>query len=440
MKYLIISPNGLSAFMIPHLGQSKEVEKIYFCCPDKQQPNLLKDMNSFKGWGKLELCTDPFLILNQNGSENLTVLIDDVGIGPLADHLRGLGFRVIGGSELTDRIENDRQFGTDLMNRIMDVPKSTPFTSFEQGMSWLKGQDPETRYVFKPDNADCPKEYTYVADDISDLISTMKDFKSKWKWETKFQLQEFIKGVECDVAMWFNGDDFVKDQIYYFENKKVLTGDLGVAGGGEVAAEFATDPNGLYKTIFDKLKPVLKKSGYVGQIAINTMISEDNKRPYFLEITARFGYPSLPLDITLMEDANQNLHNFFQGLLSKKIKSVYARNRMAVVLVVSTPPYPHGDFDGIARGLPVSWESEWDRYIFPYGIMYDKDSRQIVLSDGRGYVFNVACSDTTIDGAKAMLYDTYISAIKMRHKQYRTDLAVNAKERIKKVKEWGLVV
>ncbi len=439
MNYLIYSPSGISSFLVPHLCRNKDVEKVYFCCPDKTQPDLLKDMERFKGWEKLERCTEPFLFLSQNGKENVTVLIDDVGVGSFGDHLRSLGFRVVGGSSLTDRMENDRQFGTDLMKKIMDVPDTVSFTSFEQGIGWLKGKKPEERFVFKPDNCDVPKEYTYVAKDVADLVSMMQDVKSKWKWETAFQLQTFIKGVECDCSMWFDGEDFLPDLTFYFENKKVLTGDLGVAGGGEVAAQIVREPQGAYWDIFQKLKPVLKKSGYVGQMSINTMIGEEDKKPYFLEMTARFGYPSLPMDITMIEDGKHDMHEFFQNLLEKKKKSLYPHDKVATVLVVSTPPYPHGEIDGCAKGVALELEEKWMEYYFLYGVMYDLKSKKIVLSDGSGYCLNVTCCFDNADGAVQMTYETYLPGIKLRNMQYRTDLGKSFKERVKKVKEWGLL-
>lgn len=438
--YLIYSKTGISLFLVPHLVQSKDVGTVFFVCPDTAQKDLGQDMDMFRGWGKMRREQDLWKVINEHEKDSLIIVIDDVGVGSLADHLRSMGYKVIGGSQLMDRFENERDFGTKLMGKIMHVPPTKAFKNFQEGVVFLKSQEKDARFVFKPDDCDVPKEYTYVAKDVADMVEMIGELKGKWKWEESFQLQTFIQGTETDVSRWFDGENYLPNTTtYYFENKKVLTGDLGVAGGGEVAVQFVRDDEGEYDEIFKKLLPFMRKTGYIGQISINTMVSEEDKHPYFLEVTARFGYPSFPMDITMLEEKGHTMHDFFLNLLEKKKKEMYPKNVIATVLVVTSPPYPHGEIDGKAKGLPITWEKDWDRYVYPYGIKYDKDSGKTVFSDGTGMGLNVTCVDKTLKGAVSMTYETYVPSIHVKNMQYRIDLGDSAEKRIKELKSMGIL-
>src|SRR5258708_2930043 len=271
MKYLIISTCGLGLFLVPRLNKIKEVEKIYFYHKDTHYQSAGKGMENLPEWSKLELITDYNKAISESTKEDLVVVIDDVGAGETGDYLRKLGYRVIGGSKFGDKIEDDRQFATDLMSRVMDIPETEVFTSFDAGIQFLKGQDKTERFVFKPNDADVPKEYTYVSKDVADMLSVIQDFKLEWKWKESFQLQKVVKGIEVDFNAYFNGNEFIDNSmLLYFENKPFMDDDIGPATGGSIAVAFARKPQGIFWDILNKLTPLLKKNGYKGQLAINS--------------------------------------------------------------------------------------------------------------------------------------------------------------------------
>lgn len=284
MKYLIVSPVGIGIFMAPRLGKAKEVEKVYFYMMNNEVKHLGKDMNKVPGWEKFEVVTDMGQVLNSVSKSDLTIIIDDVGAGELGKYLRDQGYKVIGGSPLTDRIEEERQFATDLMSRIMDVPESTSFQSWDRAIEFVKTNEPEDRLVFKPNDANAPKEYTYLGKDVAELVEAMKEFRSHWKWKEDFQIQRFVKGTEVDFSAYFNGKDYIENSMMiYFENKPIMNDDIGPASGGAIAVEFARPLKGIFADILNKLKPALAKSGYIGQISCNSILSDEDKKPYFLE-------------------------------------------------------------------------------------------------------------------------------------------------------------
>lgn len=435
MNYVIISLEGHSFFLVPRLNRITEVEKIYFCISDMQ--TLGKDLNELPEYSKLELSPDYNYALNRCNKEKDYIIIDDVGAGETGERLRKEGWKnVIGGGKLADQLEEDRTLATNLMKKIMNVPETYTFDTFEAGIAFLKSQDKKERFVFKPNDADVPKEYTYVSKDIPDLIERMKEFKTDWQWKAQFQLQKFIKGTEVDFNGFFNGKEFINLTIY-FENKPIMNDDIGPSGGGAIAVQISRPFKGLFADILNKLKPIFIKDGYKGCIAINSIVSEEDHKPFFIEFTNRFGYPSLPLDVTMLEDNGKTIHDLFKALIIETNPELFPLNKPSVVVSVGIPPYPGKTGVEKTKGTKISWSKDWDIYFFPNYIMHDK-KKGIVLSGISSEVLQVTCMDETIDGAVAMLYDTYMPTLRLKSAMYRTDCGKSAKERLKKVKDYDL--
>ncbi len=423
--------------MVPRLGKSDSVEKIYFCPLDTQMRSLGKDMNKYPDWEKLEIVYDYNKVINLHKPSELIVVIDDAGAGETGKHLEDLGYKVIGGKPITDKLEEDRQFATDLMKRVMDVPESVSFQNWQRAMEFVKTNEPETRLVFKPNDHEVPKEYTYVAKDVADMVDALHKFKAEWKWKEDFQIQKFIKGTEVDFNAYFNGKDYLTNSMMiYFENKPFMSGDIGPATGGAIAVQFAKPLEGIFADILNKLKPMLVKEKYKGQLAVNCIVSDEDKKPYFLEFCGRFGYPSLPLDITLLEKNGHTVDELFTALAEGEMRDLFPTDKIGVTVTVFFPPAPNPHKIEEADGEPMSWDLKWDRYFFPYFIKYDKE---MVLTGDSSWVAQVTCVDNTLDGATSMLYDTYMPTLKLKNQMFRNDLGSDAKKRIQKLREVKLI-
>jgi len=437
MKILILSPLSLSMFIVPRLNKEPEIEKIYFYIKDTNMKCVGRGMENVQDWEKLELVSDYSKVLNENKPSELIVFIDDVGMGETGKYLRDIGYKVIGGTPFTDRIEEERQFATDLMKRIMNVPDSTSFTSFDAGMQFIKNFEPEERLIFKPNDSEVPKEYTYVSKDVPDLLEAMKSFEAEWKWKEDFQIQKFIKGVEVDFSAFFNGKEYLTNSMMiYFENKPLCSGNIGPATGGSIAVEFARKPDGIFWPILEKLKPALQKVGYKGQLAINCIVSEEDHKPYFLEFCGRIGYPSFPIDISLMEEKGKSVWNLIKALANGENPDLFPTDKIAVTASVYSIPISTSKNITDFKYEPVDWDIKYDKYFFPYFIMYDEG---IVMAGVAPDVMNVTCVGSTIDGAVSMLYDIYMPALHLKDKVYRDDLGKDAKERIKALREWKVL-
>jgi len=159
------------------------------------------------------------------------IVFDDVGFGSVAESLRKAGKLVVGGSEYTDKIEEDREFGQNEMERVgMSVLPHWDFTDFGSAIEFIKSNP--SRYVFKPSgtiNSD-QKGILFLGqeEDGKDLIEILEQNKKQWaKKIKKFQLQKLAAGVEVAAGAFFNGEDFIYPVNINFEHKKLFPGDIG---------------------------------------------------------------------------------------------------------------------------------------------------------------------------------------------------------------------
>src|SRR5580700_2899121 len=138
------------------------------------------------------------------------VVFDDVisgpdGFGKIADELRAKGKLVVGGSEYTDRLETDREFGQQEMKSVgmLTLPHWN-FDNFGDAIEFLKTNP--GRYVFKPSEGDLDwhmKNLLFIAreEDGVDLLEVLEHNRKSWSRKIKrFQLQKFATGVEVAVG------------------------------------------------------------------------------------------------------------------------------------------------------------------------------------------------------------------------------------------------
>ena len=123
-------------------------------------------------------------------------MFDDSGFGKIADSLRKEGKLVVGPTEYSDKLEEDREFGQSEMKRVgmLTLPHWN-FFDYEEAINFLK-QNPG-RYVFKPSGSVLTdqKGILFISNDDSgsDLIELLVQNKSAWSKKYKrFQLQKFV--------------------------------------------------------------------------------------------------------------------------------------------------------------------------------------------------------------------------------------------------------
>jgi phosphoribosylamine-glycine ligase len=258
---------------------------------------------------------------------DLIIMIDDNAKGDMCDYLRYEGWFVIGSSHFADKAEHDREFGTKLAKKIgLEIPPTYPFTDFPAGERFLMGfakKYPDASFVFKADGMDLAgSSKTYVSKGIEDLLWFMnwvdKDREEHNYEVDKFELQLKIEGIEADFSSWWNGEQFVNNVNLDLEEKKFEG--LGDAQGclGQVISFEPAVKTKFFRDYLGNLAPILKQTGEINEWAANTIISEKNNKPYFLEWTPRFGWDSTMGELAILQDGGRKISEFFKTIVEHK--------------------------------------------------------------------------------------------------------------------------
>ena len=363
------------------------------------------------------------------------VVLDDVGFGKIADSLRKTDKLVVGGSEYTDKLEEDRQFGQEEMkNAGMIVLPNWNFTDFDTAISFIKSNP--GRYVFKPSGTISSDDkgilFMGQEEDGKDIIEVLEQNKILWaKKINKFQLQKMAVGVEVAVGAFFNGDDFIYPININFEHKRLFPGDIGPYTGEMGTLMFWSPSNDIFQTTLLKLKDKLKDSGYQGYIDINCIANA--KGVYPLEITSRFGYPTISVQ---MEGVITPWGEFLYNLARKDNNELKVSRGFQIGVVVAVPPFPFYD----------------KKEVFIYkdlSILFKKNNREGVhlgdiknvngtwsVAGNTGYVMVITGSGSTVDEARKIVYSR-LKNINLQNMYYRTDIGLKWFTESDKLHTWG---
>ena len=270
-KFLFVSWEALSGDLAWKIKNEGHEVKCYIKnCADEYDGMLEKvpDWKSLVDWADV-------------------VVFDDIGFGKEADKLRKSGKAVVGGSEYTDSLEDNREFGQQEMKRLgMLTLPSRDFTDYDLALEFIKNNP--GRYVFKPSGFSAGDFRGFLfsgkeedGKDLQEIIGqNRKVFEKKIK---QFQLQKFVTGVEVGMSAFFNGNKFITPILIAFEHKRLFPGELGEMTGEMGTSMFWCEPNRLFKETTGKMEEDLRKSGYVGYIDINCIVN--GRGIYPLEFT-----------------------------------------------------------------------------------------------------------------------------------------------------------
>lgn len=363
------------------------------------------------------------------------IIFDDVGFGKIADSLRKKGKLVIGGSEYTDKLEEDREFGQNEMNNIdMLVLPHWDFFNFDEAIGFIKSNP--GRYVFKPSGSigSDSKGILFLGqeEDGNDIIEVLEQNKNLWaKKIKKFQLQKMVVGVEVAVGSFFNGEDFIYPININFEHKRLFPGDIGPYTGEMGTLMFWCEPNEIFKNTLFKLKEKLKEAGYVGYIDVNCIANVRGIYP--LEITSRFGYPTISIQ---MEGVLAPWGEFLYNLAKKEKVELKTKKGFQIGVVVAVPPFPYDDrkesfiyrdlsvlfkkpnLDGVHLGDVKTVNGTW------------------ALAGDSGYALVITGSGSTVEEARKQVYSR-LKNIMIQNMYYRTDIGLKWFTDSDRLHTWG---
>ena len=278
-------------------------------------------------------------------SKDTVVIFDFSGMGPLADKLKKAGYPVVGASKFADRLEQDRQFGFDIMEQSgIKVPLTAEFTKFSEVESFLEENchdeehDKERRFVFKPSGKGLPTHLTYCSLDNEDLIEYLAYVEKNFGKDVEsFVLQEFVEGVVVSTEMWCDGTKFIRPANHTLEVKAFMDGCKGPATG--CSGNLVWIEDGMCRIVSHGValaEEAVVKAGHVGPIDLNAVVNDEGV--WGLEWTPRFGYDATPTQMFLF---NQEIGKFFSDIARGTLDyDMPLTDKFAAAVRFTIPPYP----------------------------------------------------------------------------------------------------
>jgi phosphoribosylamine--glycine ligase len=366
---------------------------------------------------------------------DLIVFDDTLGQGKIASELRAAGKRVVGGTEYTDKLEDDRTFGQEELKRAgVNIIPYREFTSFDEAIEYVRANP--SRYVIKPSGeAQNVKRRLFVGeeDDGGDVLRVLEAYRRVLAAEIPvFQLQKRVTGVEVAVGAFFNGHQFVEPINVNFEHKKLFPGNLGPSTGEMGTSMFWSPPNKLFNQTLKKMERVLARERYVGSLDLNCIVNANGIYP--LEFTARFGYPAIFIQ---QEGMTTPIGDLLYGLAEGSTDRFKAKSGFQVGVRVIVPPYPFDDektFEEISKEAVI---------VFRKGAPEEVHIEDVKLVNGQWLVAGTAGVALTVVGlgptmrqAKAAAY-ARVRNILIPNMYYRDDIGDRWTEDSDRLHNWG---
>ncbi|MFC1651686.1 phosphoribosylamine--glycine ligase [Patescibacteria group bacterium] len=423
-KFLFVSLESLSGDLAWQLTKEGHQVKIYI--KSKKDEDVYNGfVEKVKSWEEYKNWAD-------------VIIFDDVEFGKTAERLRKEGKLVIGGSEYTDQLEIDREFGqAELKKHGVNILPSWQFSDYNQAIQFIK--DNPNRYVFKPSGniASGGKSLLFLGqeDDGKDLIELLEQNKKVWgKQAPVFLLQKFIAGVEIAIGAFFNGKDFIYPINVNFEHKRVFPGNIGPFGGEMGTLMYWSEPNELFEKTLNKMLPALRKSGYIGYIDINCIVN--SRGIYPLEFTSRFGYPTIQIQL---EGISTPTGEWLYKLARGENFELKTKKGFQIGVRILVPSYFSKDSNSrlvkTYKDLAIVFKNRWN-----LDGIHIEDIKNINgiwrIAGSSGCLLVITGNGTTVEEAKNITYRK-IKNIIVPNMFYRTDIGANWSEDSDKLHVWG---
>lgn len=369
------------------------------------------------------------------------IVFDYVEFGETADKLRRKGKKVIGGSAYTDKLEIDRAFGqAELKKHGINILPSWNFSNYDEALEFIKNNP--SRYVFKPsgNTPSAGKSLLFLSEeeDGKDLLEMLEHNKTIWQKKAPvFQLQKYVSGVEIAVGAFFNGKEFIMPINVNFEHKRVFAGGIGPFTGDMGSLMFWTMPNMLFKETLGKMLPALRESGYIGYFDINCIVN--GRGIYPLEFTARFGYPTIHVQLEgILNPAGEWLNKLVSGEnFELRVKKGF---QIGVEIFVPTHFTKSRDREmvDVYRDLPIFFKKQ--NNLEGVHIQDVKRAEGVWRIAGEsGSLLVVTGSGSTVEESRHAAYSR-IQNILIQNMFYRTDIGSSWSVNSDRLQTWGYLL
>lgn len=365
------------------------------------------------------------------------IVFDYTGYGKICEELRASNKIVFGGSEYTDKLELDRNFGqNELKKHKVKILSSKEFENFEDAITYVK-QNPDI-YVIKPcGEIQELKQLLFVGNDESglDVIRVLQAYEKSWGNNFgNFQLQRKVKGVEVSVSAFFNGSEFLHPLNITFEHKKLFPKELGVSTGEMGTSMFWVKDSPIFDATLKKFEKTLQKNNFIGHIDINCIVNGNGIYP--LEFTSRFGFPQIFIQ---RAGINEPFGNMLYKIANGQKFTINVKKGFQIGAFVVVPPFPFDDkktFNLFSKDSVVIFKKDMKEGIHPMHLKQIND--EWLITGNTGIALLITGTGTTMKDAQKMMYNR-ISNVIVNNSYYRTDIGDRWFEDSDKLWSWGLL-
>jgi phosphoribosylamine--glycine ligase len=362
--------------------------------------------------------------IREAGDDGL-IVFEEVGRGELQDQLRRDGYRVIGGSAVGDRLEEDRAFGQhSLAAAGLETAPISSFESFDDAIAFIAANP--RRYVLKFDSSYLTSDANYVGmrDDGADVAAIMTRYRRQYRElgedPPPFLLMHHVQGIETGLGAFFDGKDFVGPINLDWEHKRFFAGDLGELTGEMGTVLTYRGGEKLFAATLAHLAPLLRAGGHVGYVNLNTIINADGVWP--LELTCRFGYPGFAILSALFREGCGTI---LQRVACGTGGGFATHDGYAVGVVLTVPPFPyHHGYEELGKGTPILLPADLtdeERLQHLHFAEVGKVGDELVTVGQVGYVMVVTGRGATIADAQQAAYGL-VRRIAIPNVRYRNDI------------------
>jgi phosphoribosylamine--glycine ligase len=432
MNILFITSECIAGNLAVLLKKEGNQVKLYIKNKDDKQnfDNLVEKTNN---WRKE---------LKWVGKDGL-IIFDDVGWGKTQDSLRKKGYKVFGGSQMADKLEQDREFGQKIFRELeLKTVELKDFTDIEDAIHFIKANP--KKWVIKC-NDHSRKFMTYIGEYAcgKDAISVLKSYyNNRHINREKITLHERIDGIEMGVGRYFNGKDWVGPIEINFEHTKMFPDDVGPVTSemGTLAWYDDNENNKLFVDVLSKFKPYLQSINFKGDFEINCIVNE--KGAYPLEVTARMGTPIVHL--------HSELHispwgEFLSAIANGEKYDLKYKKGFGIVNLLATPPFPYGKKHSkeTLYGINIYFDRLSDKeleslHFEGVSLRVGKDKGQHFISTDEGYiVYTTAVADSVEKARQASL--NLIKKIVVPKAFYRNDIGKDFEKQLPKLEKLGYI-
>lgn len=430
MNVAIIGSGGREHAIAYKISESKMLDRLYVipgnAGTSEIAQNVKLSLENYDGLLK-------FLIENQ---------IEFVIIGPekplvdgLADYLRENGIIVFGPNANAAKLEGNKAFSKDLMQKY-GIPtadyKTFSRNELEEAVKYLNSS--KFPVVIKADGLAAGKG-VLICKSFEEALAGLEDIFVKNVFKSagdKIVVEEFMDGEEASIFAITDGTKYICLPSAQ-DHKRIGNNDTGKNTGGMGAyspAPIVTDEilELVKKTVIEPTIIALKKEDrtFNGCLYCGLMITKEG--PKVVEYNCRFGDPETQVVLPLLKgDFLELLYSTARGRLNEN--SVAYGNGCSICVITASEGYPDEYETGHEININVDVRDK-NTVVFHSGTKKEKDK---VLSNG-GRVLAVTCinDEGNLLEAKEKVYKA-LEGINYKNIYYRNDIADKGIKKISKV-------